>query len=114
MEKLRNFYVKVNNLPFIFLAKKTSLLIPYRFIYDQISLLISDFDMFETFLDLPASVKLRVWDLRHFAIMSGPQPMKSQQWSCSDLLQGADACATIGGAELNRLTKEELLKRLQD
>jgi hypothetical protein len=40
--------------------------------------------------------------------------MQSQQWSCSDLLQGADACAAIGGAELNRLTREDLLKRLQD
>jgi hypothetical protein len=40
--------------------------------------------------------------------------MQSQQWICSDLLQGADACAAIGGAELNRLTREDLLKRLQD
>jgi hypothetical protein len=37
--------------------------------------------------------------------------MQSQQWSCSDLLQGADACAAIAGAEL---TREDLLKRLQD
>ena len=43
-----------------------------------------------------------------------PARMQSKQWSTSDLMRGAGACAEIAGIDLNKLSREELVNMLKD
>lgn len=54
----------------------------------------------------------------HHVVMSTtppePAPMQSRVWSCSDLQRGVQESSKISAVDLNLLSREELLHRLQD
>lgn len=76
-------------------------------------------------LDHRCSVRFSFW-LKHFEVRlpriglmeSRGLSLKSKQWSCSELLRGAEVCAEMAGLELavdpKQMTKDELLKAIKD